>query len=194
MARRSRTPRRQLHESASLAIPKDRPLTLAIVADTHSNPHPEAAGLIGREEPDAILHAGDIGELDVLDGLREIAPLIAVRGNIDAPGAAPDSIDLSISSAGEIRLRILLTHIAVNGPRLRVDAARLAKKHGAAMVVCGHSHVPFVGHDRGLDVFNPGSIGPRRFRLPIVFGLMTVRDDGVGVEHISCETGQRWSP
>lgn len=167
---------------------------LAIVADTHSSPHAGAHALIVAQRPDAILHAGDIGAASVLTDLAEIAPLIAVRGNIDAPGIAPDSIDISIMQDDALRLRILLMHIAVYGPKLRADAARLATKHRAALVVCGHSHVPFIGRDRGLTVFNPGSVGPRRFSLPILFGLLTIGPSGVVLEHISCETGERWTP
>lgn len=61
-------------------------------------------------------------------------------------------------------------HIAVYGPEVRADAARLAVASEAQLIVCGHSHVSFIGRDRGLTVFNPGSIGPRRMHLPILFG------------------------
>jgi uncharacterized protein len=61
-------------------------------------------------------------------------------------------------------------------------------------VVCGHSHVPFLGRDRGLTVFNPGSIGPRRFHLPIVFGTIDVTLAGLRFAHVDCETGMQWSP
>lgn len=196
MARRSngRRKRQHRHESTELELPKRGGLRLAIVADTHSKPHPAAAELIAARQPHAILHAGDIGDLGVLDELGALAPVIAVRGNIDDVGTLPDSIDIRIVSNGAVRLRMLLLHIAVAGPRLRADAARLARQHQARLVVCGHSHVPFMGEDRGLTVFNPGSIGPRRFTLPIVFGLITLGRRGVELEHISCETGAPWSP
>jgi predicted phosphodiesterase len=64
----------------------------------------------------------------------------------------------------------------------------------ASLVVCGHSHVPFIGRDRGLAVFNPGSIGPRRFHLPIVFGTIDLSPTEVRLAHIDCETGTAWSP
>jgi hypothetical protein len=85
-------------------------------------------------------------------------------------------------------------HIAVYGPKLRADAARLARAADASIVVCGHSHVPFLGRDQGIAVVNAGSIGPRRFQLPIVFAVIDVRRDGVSMHHVSCETGQRWTP
>ena len=62
------------------------------------------------------------------------------------------------------------------------------------MVVCGHSHVPFLGRDRGHAVFNPGSSGPRRFQLPITLGVLDVSRSGVQMRHVDCETGLPWQP
>ncbi len=167
---------------------------LVVVADTHSAPHPRAAELIAREKPDRILHAGDIGSLAVIDELATIAPTLAVRGNIDVHASdLPDALTLELVD-GDAKLTLLLVHIAVNGPRLRADAVRRAHSEGASLVVCGHSHVPFIGRDRGIGVFNPGSIGPRRFHLPIVFGVMTLAGGRLSLEHVDCETGERWMP
>jgi hypothetical protein len=163
---------------------------IACVADTHSAPHARAAELLRAWKPDAIVHAGDIGDLEVLDGLRAIAPVYAVRGNIDTHAAGlPDHLVLDVDD-----LRVLVTHIAVAGPRLRADAAKLARQEKAALVVCGHSHVPFVGGERGITVFNPGSMGPRRFSLPIVFGTLERTDGRVRLGHVDCETGRAWTP
>jgi uncharacterized protein len=166
-----------------------------VVADTHSKPHPRAADLIESLKPDKIIHAGDIGELDVIDALNAIAPTIAVRGNIDVRAKdLPDNLTLDLVEENETLLTILLTHIAVNGPRLRADAVRRAKSEQANLVICGHSHVPFIGRDKDISIFNPGSIGPRRFHLPIVFGLLELKDRKVTMKHIDCETGQQWLP
>jgi hypothetical protein len=162
---------------------------LAAVADTHSRPHPATAERLAAMRPDAILHAGDIGDLGVLEALRAIAPVFAVRGNIDARVGLPDVLVLDAGT-----LRIFLTHIAVAGVRLRAEVARAARAAGASLVVCGHSHVPFIAEERGLTVFNPGSIGPRRFHLPIVLGAIRVRAAGVSLAHVDCETGRPWSP
>ena len=182
--------------SARVAARPDGSLRLAVVADTHSAPHPSALDLLRAARPDAILHAGDIGDLAVLDALAGVAPLFAVRGNIDVH--APDLPDLLtldvVSSADATLLRILVMHIAVAGPKLRADAARLARSHDASLVVCGHSHVPLIARDRELAVFNPGSIGPRRFSLPIVFGTIDVTPTSVRLAHVDCETGARWTP
>ena len=174
---------------------RDGALRLAVVADTHSLPHPNTAQLLADRAPDAILHAGDIGELDVLDALAEVAPVLAIRGNIDVTtrGAPTDELVLDLV-AGERRVfRILMVHIGVAGPRLRSEVARKAQHDQAQLVVCGHSHVPFIGKDRGLAVFNPGSIGPRRFALPIVFGMLEIGAT-VRMSHVSCETGETWLP
>jgi putative phosphoesterase len=184
-----------LETSARIAVREGGSLRLAVVADTHSAPHPATAKHLTSQAPDAILHAGDIGDLAVLGALERIAPVYAVRGNIDvrAPGL-PDLLTLDVVAGDASLLRILLMHIAVDGPRLRADAARLARSRDASLVVCGHSHVPLVARDGELAVFNPGSAGPRRFRLPIVFGAIEVSPDAVRLAHFDCETGERWTP
>jgi putative phosphoesterase len=176
----------------------DGGLRLVVVADTHSLPHPRAAEHLAAHAPDAILHAGDIGDLQVLDQLSRIAPVHAIRGTIDvhAPDL-PDVLTLDlVRSAQDPQplLRMLLVHIGVHGPRLRAEVATMARAHGAQAVVCGHSHVPFLGRDRGLTVFNPGSIGPRRFHLPIVFGTIDLTPAGWRLAHVDCETGAPWTP
>jgi putative phosphoesterase len=181
--------------TARIPLRADGSLRIAVVADTHSAPHPDARRHLQALRPDAILHAGDIGDLAVLDGLAEIAPLHAVRGNIDTRADdLPDVLALDLTAGDATLLRIFLTHIAVVGPKLRGEVARMARADGAQMVVCGHSHVPFMGRDRDLTVFNPGSIGPRRFHLPIVFGTIEVTPQRVALAHVDCETGQRWTP
>ncbi len=176
-----------VHASVTLAADVRR---LAVVADTHSAPHADTARWLRAYAPDAILHAGDIGELGVLADLRAIAPVHAVRGNIDTrANQLPDVLTLEMSG-----LRILMMHIAVAGPRIRADAAKLARAAAAKLIVCGHSHVPFLAEERGLTVFNPGSVGPRRFALPIVFGTLELADGRVRLAHVSCETGERWLP
>jgi putative phosphoesterase len=187
--------RKWVEDEAALPLDARGGLRLAIVADTHSLPHPAAAERIAALCPDAILHAGDIGDLEVIADLGKLAPVIAVRGNIDerAPHL-PDAITIDVRAGEQSALKILLMHIAVYGPRIRADAARLARARGAPLIVCGHSHVPFAGRDAGLTVFNPGSIGPRRMHLPIVFGVLEIAAGKLSVRHIDCETGEAWAP
>jgi putative phosphoesterase len=187
-----KVPALRARESVSL---HEGALRLVVVADTHSEPHPRAAERIRSLHPDRILHAGDVGDLAVLRQLAEIAPVSAVRGNIDVHAAElPDSVTLDVREGDDELFKILMLHIAVYGPKLRPEVARLARAEQTAIVVCGHSHVPFIGRDRDLTLFNPGSIGPRRFALPIVFGVLEVRDRRVSMKHVSCETGEVWSP
>jgi putative phosphoesterase len=167
---------------------------VVVVADTHSNPHPGVFALIEKLAPPVILHAGDIGDLSVLADLRRRAPVLAVRGNIDEHAAGPDSMSIEFVAGEQPVLKVLLTHIAVYGPKLRAEVARQARACAADLVICGHSHVPFIGRDKGLVVFNPGSIGPRRFALPIVFGVLRLSPTGISMRHVSCETGETWMP
>lgn len=165
---------------------------IAVVADTHSQLHPATLDVLAAFHPDVILHAGDIGDLAVLDELARIAPVYAIRGNIDA--TVSDLPDHLILDGDHSVPRIAMVHIGQYGPSLRREVEALARKEGAAVVICGHSHVPFIGSHRGITVFNPGSCGPRRFALPIVFGTMELTPTGVKLAHIDCETGNAWLP
>jgi uncharacterized protein len=168
---------------------------IVAVADTHGHPHPALDERLASLAPAHILHAGDVGDLAVLRSLEKHAPVTAVRGNIDGH-ELPDFVTLELSSGAgdDPRLTILLTHVAVYGPHIRADVARLARAEDAALIVCGHSHVPFAAHERGLTVFNPGSVGPRRFRLPIVLGVIDIADGAASIRHVDCETGLAWKP
>ncbi len=188
-------PRKPISSRATLQARADGKFRFAVVADTHSQPHPATEQRIRELAPDVILHAGDIGDLDVLTRLAELAPVFAVRGNIDAPTSqVPDILTLELMDGERMKLRLLLLHIAVYGPKLRADVARLATRERASLVVCGHSHVPFIGRDRGLTLFNPGSIGPRRFQLPILLGAIDVSRESAKLTHFDCETGKPWLP
>lgn len=193
---RTATKTRPLQQrEAVLPLRAQGALRVAVVADTHSRLHPNVTELIAALAVDAILHAGDIGDLTVLSELEALAPLIAVRGNIDerAPHV-PDAVTIDLRSDRQSAMKLLLVHIAVQGPRIRADAAALAVQHGAHLIVCGHSHVPFIGRDRGLTVFNPGSAGPRRMHLPIVFGVLEIAAGKLSLRHVDCETGRDWAP
>jgi len=191
----SPVPRRVVSSKATVLARADGAFRFGVVADTHSKPHPKTAERLRELEPDVILHAGDIGELEVLDRLREIAPVFAVRGNIDVHTRdLPDIITLELMDGERMKLRLLLLHIAVYGPKLRAEVFRLARSERASLVVCGHSHVPFMGRDRGVTLFNPGSIGPRRFQLPILFGTIELSRESARLTHIDCETGKTWLP
>lgn len=191
----TRRPPRLTTANATMPLRADGGLRLGLVADTHSRPNERGLAHLAALKPDGILHAGDIGDLGVLDTLRGIAPVHAVRGNIDVRAKElPDVLALTLTEGGATALTLLLTHIAVAGPRIRADAAKRAREAKASLIVCGHSHVPFFTEERGLTLFNPGSIGPRRFTLPILFGVLELTKQGVTLRHVDAETGKPWLP
>tara|TARA_B100001250_G_C19447434_1_gene634480 strand:- start:45 stop:635 length:591 start_codon:yes stop_codon:yes gene_type:complete len=174
-----------------LELPKEGRVHIVALADTHSHPHKDGLELVAAERPNLILHGGDIGDITVLDTLGEIAPVIAVRGNIDSTTHdLPTTIIIKWTRDDVVRSTWLLTHIAVRGPRLYREIVEIAEEHSAQLVICGHSHVPFIGRDKGLAIFNPGSIGPRRFALPITYGTIKFSLEGIDLKHINCETGE----
>ena len=143
-------------------------MLIGVISDTHGLLRPEAlAALRGVEH---ILHAGDVGDVAILKKLREIAPVTAIRGNVDVSGVcamlpATDVVDLGgklfylVHSIHDLDIDPVVAHVAV--------------------VVSGHSHKASAEMRRGVLFFNPGSAGPRRFSLPVTVGFVTVED---GVE------------
>jgi uncharacterized protein len=190
--RRPSAAERVVHTREELALGRGA-VRIAAVADTHGRPHPDLGARLAEIGPAHILHAGDVGDVAVLRALEAHAPVTAVRGNID-DRELPDIVTIDVRSEDGVRFKILLTHIAVYGPRIRADVARTARAEDASLVVCGHSHVPFAAREGDITVFNPGSVGPRRFHLPIVLGVIDVHAKGIGVRHVDCETGLPWRP
>ena len=190
--RRPSAAERVVHAREEIALGRGA-VRIAAVADTHGRPHPDLGKRLAEIAPAHILHAGDVGDIGVLRALEAHAPVTAVRGNID-DRQLPDIVTIDVRSDGGLRFKILLTHIAVYGPRIRADVARTARAEDASLVVCGHSHVPFAAREGDITVFNPGSVGPRRFHLPIVLGVIDIDAKGIGVRHVNCETGLPWRP
>jgi len=190
----NRAPRapKAVHVREELRISTDA-LRILVVSDTHGRPHAKLGMRIAEVAPTRIFHAGDVGDLAVLRDLEAQAPVTAVRGNIDGRDL-PDLVTIDVRRDELRLLKILLTHVAVYGVKVRADVARIARAEGASLVVCGHSHVPFAAQSDGITVFNPGSVGPRRFQLPIVFGVIDVGAHGASVHHVDCETGLPWKP
>ena len=191
-ARRVSASQKLVHLRKTLRL-ESGALRVVAVADTHGRPHPRLGARIAELAPAHIFHAGDVGAFSVLGELEKHAPVTAVRGNIDGRDL-PDLVTISVRIEERTLLNILLTHIAVYGTSVRADVARIARAEDASLIVCGHSHVPFAAQDGGVTVFNPGSVGPRRFQLPIVLGVIDVSGAGVSVRHVDCETGLPWRP
>jgi putative phosphoesterase len=143
-------------------------MLIGVISDTHGLLRPEAvAALRGVEH---ILHAGDVGDSAIVDGLREIAPVTAIRGNVDVSGACAK---LPATDVVELGGKLFYLVHSVHDLDINPVAA------GVAMVVSGHSHKASVQVRDGVIYFNPGSAGPRRFSLPVTVGFVTVED---GVE------------
>jgi len=141
---------------------------IGVISDTHDLVRPEALAALKRS--DLILHAGDVCRPEVLEELARIAPVVAVRGNNDRGGwarALPVSRTLDISG-----YRI---HIVHDLKDLRVDP----QAEGFHAVVSGHSHRPGAHRRNGVLFLNPGSAGPRRFKLPVAIARLSIGKRGL---------------
>ncbi|MEX2431583.1 MAG: metallophosphoesterase family protein [Dehalococcoidia bacterium] len=150
----------------------ERPsITVGVISDTHGLVRPEA--LAALQDTDLIVHAGDIGSLGVLDALGQLAPVHAVRGNVDrGPWAVALPSTLAVPAGG---VRLYLLHRLAD---LDVDPAA----EGFAAVISGHSHAPHMETRNGVLYLNPGSAGPRRFRLPVALATLRVEGSTVSAE------------
>jgi uncharacterized protein len=144
---------------------------IGVISDTHGLLRPEA--LVALRESDYIIHAGDIGGPDILKKLATIAPVTAIRGNVDREAWARKIPVNDVLEVGGVSIYVLHKLAELD---LKPEAA------GFAVVVYGHSHVPKQEMKNGVLYFNPGSAGPRRFRLPVTIGRLKVRDGKVSGE------------
>jgi uncharacterized protein len=152
-------------------------MLIGVISDTHGLLRPEAvAALRGVEH---ILHAGDVGDMAILDALREIAPVTAIRGNVDVSGACAE---LPATDVVELGGRLFYLVHSVHDLDINPVAA------GVAMVVSGHSHKASVQMRDGVIYFNPGSAGPRRFSLPVTVGFVTA-EHGVEASVMELKVG-----
>jgi hypothetical protein len=138
-------------------------MLIGVISDTHGLLRPEALSAL--QGSDRIIHAGDVGDPAILDRLAEIAPVTAVRGNVDRESWArniPETNILELNGAS-----IYILHILESLDLKPVSA-------GIRAVIYGHSHVPKQEMKDGVLYFNPGSAGPRRFQLPITVGKLLV--------------------
>lgn len=136
-------------------------MKLGLISDTHGLLRDKAVAAL--RGCGLIVHAGDIGKLEILDALRAIAPVVAVRGNMDTAPWAKALPLAATAQAGNARLYVI--HDVHD---LEIDPAA----EGFDMVISGHSHKPASASKAGVLYLNPGAAGPRRFRLPITAGTM----------------------
>jgi putative phosphoesterase len=141
----------------------EKRITLGVISDTHGLLRPEAVEAL--RGSDRILHAGDVGAPEILEALAKIAPVTAVRGNVDTASWAQALPETEVVEAGGLLIYILHDLGQLD---LKPEAA------GFRVIIYGHSHHPKIEEKNGVLYFNPGSAGPRRFRLPVSVGRLTI--------------------
>jgi putative phosphoesterase len=141
---------------------------VGVISDTHGLLRPEAVAAL--KEVEHILHAGDVGDAEILDRLAHIAPVTAIRGNVDRSGRC--------GRLPETELVELDGHsIYMLHDRMALDLDPVAAGIGA--VIFGHSHQPAIEWVKRVLYFNPGSAGPRRFSLPVSLGFLEISESGI---------------
>lgn len=148
-------------------------IRVGLISDTHGLLRAEAKDFL--RGCDFVVHAGDIGDPGILQQLSSIAPLTAVRGNNDKGAWAEQLAEDEFLQVGDIVVYVI--HDLADLP---IDPAAA----GVRVVVSGHSHVPLIGERDGVLFVNPGSAGPRRFRLPISIGELLVSDSSVSARTV----------
>ena len=149
-------------------------ILIGVISDTHGLLRQEALAALRRS--DQIIHAGDVGAPEILDELKAIAPVTAILGNIDKGAWARRLPETEVVEVGGVSIYVL--H----------DLAQLDLKPEAAgfrVVIYGHSHVPKQETRGGVLYFNPGSAGPRRFKLPVTVGRLTLEGGTVRAEIVN---------
>jgi uncharacterized protein len=153
---------------------QSRPIIIGLISDTHGLLRPEAVEAL--KGSDLIVHSGDIGDPRVLDGLAQLAPVTAVRGNVDRGPWASALPATEVLAAGSA-----FVYVVHNVAELDLDPAAA----GFQAVVSGHSHQPGWREKNGVLFVNPGSAGPRRFSLPITVGRLVVTGTRITAETIA---------
>ena len=152
-------------------------MIIGVISDTHGLLRPEAVAAL--QGSDYIIHAGDIGDPQILDKLIAIAPVTAVRGNVDHGAWAQEIPTTNVLEIGEISIYVLHSLQELD---LKPEAAKFTA------VIYGHSHVPKQELKNGVLYFNPGSAGPGRFKLPVSVGRLTIKGNKIDAKIVRLET------
>ena len=163
-----------MHNSTAMA--NQSRIVVGVISDTHGLLRPEA--LVPLHGSDLIIHAGDVGDPEILDRLREIAPTFAVRGNIDTSPWARALPLTEVVEAGRVQCYVLHNLL---------DLGLDPKAAGFAVVISGHTHRPHVQVRHDVLYLNPGSAGPRRFTLPIAVARIEVNGSHISHEIIELQ-------
>ena len=151
-------------------------MIIGVISDTHGLLRPGA--LAALRGSDHIIHAGDIGDPEILTKLAEIAPVTAIRGNVDREAWAKKIPATNVLEVGGVSIYVVHN---LRDLDLKPEAAEFAA------VISGHSHVPKQETKNGVLYFNPGSAGPRRFRLPVTVGRLRIGSGQVSAEIIKLD-------
>lgn len=151
-------------------------MIVGVISDTHGLLRPEAVEMLRGSEH--IIHAGDIGAPEIIPALEKLAPVTAIRGNIDQMAWCRKFPETEVVELGGLHIYILHD---VNAMDLNPKAA------GFAAVISGHSHKPHQEMKDGVLYFNPGSAGPRRFKLPISIGRLEISGGAVSAKTLIIE-------
>jgi putative phosphoesterase len=143
-------------------------LRVGLVSDTHGLLRAEARAFLARS--DYIIHGGDIGKAEILDDLAALAPLVAVRGNNDNQAWAA-----RLPQSELIRVGGVFVYVVHDISQLDIEP----RSAGVSVIISGHSHKPMIERREGVLYVNPGSCGPRRFRLPVSVGELVVEGSAV---------------
>jgi uncharacterized protein len=149
---------------------------VGVISDTHGLLRPEAVAALKGSH--VIVHAGDVGRPEVLDRLNDIAPTYAVRGNIDTEAWA-----MKLPATEAVKVGSLVLWVLHNASELDLDP--VAAKFAA--VICGHSHKPSIETLGGVLYLNPGSAGPRRFRLPVTVARLSIVETIINPEIVELD-------
>ena len=140
---------------------------IGVISDTHGLLRPEA--ILALEGCDVILHAGDVGGSLIIDTLIQFAPTFAVGGNCDIEETFPDYFT---AEYGGKKLLMFHGHLSIDENEFKPD-----------IVITGHSHIPLIEQDKNILRINPGSAGPKRFKLPVTVARLTI-SNGIPVVRI----------
>jgi hypothetical protein len=160
-------------------VNQPRAIRIGVIADTHGLFDPVVRRYL--KGVDHILHAGDIGDRSVIEQLAQIAPVTAVSGKVDDAEESGFPFEAVIELAGH---RIAIRHILYEGGKLTKDGRAFLEREQADICIFGHTHQPKVEWLGKTLLFNPGSAGPRRFKLPQAVGILEMIDGMIKPRHI----------
>ncbi len=157
---------------------------VGVISDTHGQLDPLVLDMFAGV--DHIIHAGDVGDEEILWQLENIAPVVAVRGNIDADTLCLPNERITVICGRTFYVR----HQFAAVEKLTAAQKNLIQARMPEIIVFGHSHKFYVGSWRGTLLFNPGGAGAKRFNLPRSIGLLDIHADSISTRIVDLETGE----